>query len=96
MTDPAPLPAHVAQVLDRDWKLLIAGEPRPAEGGRTFAKLSPVTETVIAQVPDATPADVETAVAGAYAARKGWRDTVATERAALVRRLADPASCAEL
>ena len=89
MTDPAPLPAHVAQVLDRDWKLLIAGEPRPAEGGRTFPKLSPVTETVIAQVPDATPADVETAVAAASAARKGWRDTVATERAALVRRLAD-------
>jgi 3-oxoacyl-[acyl-carrier protein] reductase len=27
VTDPAPLPAHVAQVLDRDWKLLIAGEP---------------------------------------------------------------------
>jgi len=89
VTDPAPFPAHVAQVLDRDWKLLIAGESRPAEGGRTFAKLSPVTETVIAQVPDATPADVEAAVGAAHAARKGWRDTVATERAALVRRLAD-------
>jgi acyl-CoA reductase-like NAD-dependent aldehyde dehydrogenase len=89
VTDPAPLPAPVAQVLDRDWKLLIAGELRPAEGRRTFPKLSPVTETVIAQVPDATPADVEAAVSAAHAARKRWRDTVATERAALVRRLAD-------
>jgi len=89
VTDPGPLPAPVAQVLDRDWRLLIAGELRPAEGRRTFPKLSPVTETVIAQVPDATPADVETAVAAAHGARKRWRDTVATERAALVRRLAD-------
>ena len=89
MTKPDVLPASVARVLDRDWRLLVGGEPRAARGGRTFQRVSPVTETVIAEVPDADASDVDDAVSAADAARSRWRDTTAVERAALVRRLAD-------
>ncbi|MGI8312778.1 aldehyde dehydrogenase family protein [Saccharopolyspora hattusasensis] len=89
MTKPDSLPASVARVLDRDWRLLVAGEPRAARSGRTFQRVSPVTETVIAEVPDADATDVDDAVSAANAARSLWRDTTAVERAALVRRLAD-------
>ncbi|MGW3950187.1 aldehyde dehydrogenase family protein [Streptomyces sp. NPDC004752] len=89
MSKPDALPASVRRILDRDWRLLIAGERRTARTGRTFQRVSPVTETVIAEVPDADAADVDEAVSAAYAARPVWRDTTAVERAALVRRLAD-------
>ncbi|WP_084211814.1 aldehyde dehydrogenase family protein [Pseudonocardia acaciae] len=85
----AELPAPVARALDREWRLLAGGELRAARSGRTFRRVSPVTETVIAEVPDAGQADVDDAVAAAHGARRAWRDTTATERAALVRRLAD-------
>lgn len=85
----AHLPEHVRRALDRNWRLLVGGELRPAADGATFASTSPVTETVIAAVPDAGPADVDAAVTAAHAARQQWRDTLPVERADLVRRLAD-------
>jgi acyl-CoA reductase-like NAD-dependent aldehyde dehydrogenase len=89
MGKPDELPDRVAATLDRDWRLLVAGELRPARGGRTFQRTSPVTESVIAEVPDGGAEDVAEAVAAADAARELWRDTPALERADAVRRLAD-------
>jgi 2-formylbenzoate dehydrogenase len=69
--------------------MLIGGELVPAAGGRTYDDVSPVTGEVIAQVPDASDADVASAVDAAAAAAKAWRRLPAGERGALVGRLAD-------
>lgn len=88
LTDEALTP-EVVKLLDKEWKLLIAGELTGAQGGRTYERVSPYTETVIAEVPDGDTRDVERAVAAAYEARKLWRDTPPLDRAAMVNRLAD-------
>ncbi len=69
--------------------MLIGGELVPAAGGRTYDDVSPVTGEVIAQVPNASDADVASAVDAAAAAAKAWRRVPAGERGALVGRLAD-------
>ncbi|MGH3319038.1 MAG: aldehyde dehydrogenase family protein [Streptosporangiaceae bacterium] len=78
----------LAASVRREWPLCVDGSLVPAEGGRTFADESPVTEEVIAQVPDASEADVDRAVAGAERAFDGWRLLGARGRARLVRALA--------
>jgi acyl-CoA reductase-like NAD-dependent aldehyde dehydrogenase len=83
------LPNRVAELLDREWSLLVDGKLTPARSGRTFRRISPYTATVIAQVPDAGVEDVEVAVRAAADARAIWRDTEPIERAKLVRELAD-------
>ncbi len=77
------------RVAAKDWKLLIGGELRAAEGGRTFADIDPFAVELLAQVPDASSKDVDDAVAAAAAALPAWRRTTALERAALVYAFAD-------
>ena len=84
-----PLPQHVATILDRDWSMLVGGDLAAARSGRTFTRVSPYTETAIAEVPDGDVSDVDAAVLAADAARVTWRATPASERARLVRELAD-------
>lgn len=79
---------ELGTLLDRQWSLLIGGRPAPARSGRYFADESPVTEDVIAQVPDGDTEDVDAAVAAARAAFDGWRHTSARERGAIVAELA--------
>jgi betaine-aldehyde dehydrogenase len=55
----------------------------------TLRVLEPATEEVLAEVPRATAADVDAAVARAKAAWPGWRAIAPGDRAALLRRLAD-------
>lgn len=55
-----------------DSKLLIDGELRPAEGGATYADISPWTGTEIGRAADATAADLDAAIA---AARKAFDTT---------------------
>jgi acyl-CoA reductase-like NAD-dependent aldehyde dehydrogenase len=55
----------------------------------TLRVLEPATEEVLAEVPRATAADVDAAVARASAAWPAWRAVAPGERAALLRRLAD-------
>ena len=81
--------ADLARLLDRDWKLLIDGELRAAEGGETFLTSDPFSLEPIAAVPDATPRDVDAAADAASRARAGWRETPALERARLVLMFAD-------
>ena len=55
----------------------------------TLRVLEPATEEVLAEVPRATAADVDAAVARAKAAWPAWRAVAPGDRAALLRRLAD-------
>ena len=70
-----------------EWKLLIGGELRDAEGGATYANQSPLLRDTFCQVPNATPSDVEAAVAAAHNAQQEGRDVPGRERAAIVRGL---------
>jgi acyl-CoA reductase-like NAD-dependent aldehyde dehydrogenase len=81
--------ARAAQLLDREWGLLIDGAICPAQSGRRFAVYSPCTEDQIALVPDADVTDVERAVEAAQKAFEGWRALTATQRARLMEKLAD-------
>jgi aminomuconate-semialdehyde/2-hydroxymuconate-6-semialdehyde dehydrogenase len=55
----------------------------------TFDDVSPMDESVIAQVARGGPADAEAAVAAAGDAFPAWARTSAAERAAILRRIAD-------
>jgi acyl-CoA reductase-like NAD-dependent aldehyde dehydrogenase len=81
--------ARLDSLLDRKWLLVADGVTRPAESGRTYADISPVTETEIAQAPDAGPEDADRAVSAAVEAGRGWAALPARRRADLLIELAD-------
>src|SRR3546814_2741511 len=54
-------------------KMLIDGAL--VDGPRTMQVIAPSNETIAAEVPDATPADVDRAVAAAAPAFPAWRDS---------------------
>ena len=60
-----------------------------AGGGEAERVLDPATGKCIAEVPEATAAQVDSAVASAEAAGPAWARTVPRDRAALLLRLAD-------
>jgi acyl-CoA reductase-like NAD-dependent aldehyde dehydrogenase len=82
---PAP---SLTEILDRDWPLLIGGRPALPASGRYYDDESPVTEEVIAAVPDADAADIGAAVAAAGPAAAAWRRVAARDRGAVVAELA--------
>jgi aminobutyraldehyde dehydrogenase len=59
------------------------------EGERSEKILDPATGEVIAEIPEASPAQVVAAVKAADAAFQGWSQTVPRDRAALLLKLAD-------
>ncbi len=66
-------------------QLLIGGEWRDAEGGKTRPVVNPATEEVIAEVASASKADVDAAVAAARAAKDGpWGQMSGRERGRLI------------
>jgi aminobutyraldehyde dehydrogenase len=69
-------------------RLLIGNELVPGEGPAEDI-LDPATGQVIAQVPEASPAQVAQATAAAHKAFAGWAQTVPRDRAALLLKLAD-------
>ena len=75
---------NLTEILDREWSLLIGGRLTPAISGRYYDDESPVTEEVIATVPDGDAADVAAAVEAAGPAAAAWRRVPARERGALV------------
>jgi acyl-CoA reductase-like NAD-dependent aldehyde dehydrogenase len=81
--------AELADVLRKDWKLLIGGELRRASDGGTFDDIDPFTGELIARVPNATVEDVDAAAEAAASAREVWKETPALERARLVYAFAD-------
>lgn len=67
----------------------IGGEARPAASGATFDNHSPVDEAFICHVARSDAGDVNAAAQAAKAAFPAWRDMPATERKAILRRIAD-------
>jgi 2-formylbenzoate dehydrogenase len=80
--------ARLGGILDRQWSLLIGGQLVPSGSGRFFDDESPVTEEVIAAVPDGGAADIDAAVRAALPAAAAWRRVPARERGAIVTELA--------
>jgi len=72
---------------DTTYRMLIGGALEA--GSATFDVINPATETVLAQAPDATPADLDRAVAAARAAFPGWAATPIAERKAALSALAN-------
>jgi acyl-CoA reductase-like NAD-dependent aldehyde dehydrogenase len=71
-------------------ELLIDGKQSPASDGATFTVLDPATGIAIAEVSQATPADVDRAVAAARAALESpeWAGLRAADRGRLLFRIA--------
>ncbi|GAA3980262.1 aldehyde dehydrogenase [Actinomadura viridis] len=69
--------------------LLIGDDRVTPANGSTIRVVSPNTEEVIGEVPEAGPADADAAVAAARAAFPAWRALDPAERAAHLRRFAD-------
>ena len=69
--------------------MLIGGEWVSARSGETFETVDPFTGLPWATVPRAGPDDVDAAVRAARAAFESWGRTTGTERARLMRRLAE-------
>lgn len=73
----------------RECLLYIGGKWVGSESGATFEALDPSTGEPIALLQKASPADVDSAVAAANKASRGFRTTPVWERAALCERVAD-------
>jgi (Z)-2-((N-methylformamido)methylene)-5-hydroxybutyrolactone dehydrogenase len=73
----------------RDYRMLIGGEWVAAASGETFESVDPFTGRAWATVPRAGSEDVDAAVRAARRALRSWGRTTGTERARLMRRLAD-------
>jgi acyl-CoA reductase-like NAD-dependent aldehyde dehydrogenase len=71
--------------------MLIDGASRGATGGRTFTLRHPASGAAIGEIPHASAADVDAAIAAARRAfdTGGWRTTLPAERARLLLALAD-------
>ena len=87
---PAATPAAIAsEPDDGTQRLLIGGQWRTAEGGRTTFTLSPITEEPLQPVAAASRADAAAAVEAASAAFDSWSHTSPAERRAILSRAAD-------
>ena len=67
----------------------INGETVAAASGETFDTHSPIDETLICSVAKGSAADIDAAAAAAKAAFPAWRDMKATDRKAILHRIAD-------
>lgn len=72
----------------RGLRMLIGGELVSASDGETLASFNPATGGKLAEVPNASPADVDRAVRAAKAAQVEWRRRSYVERRAVVLELA--------
>lgn len=69
--------------------LFIGGQWLPAQGRRTSPVINPATGETIGQVPHATRADLEAAIASTSKGFHVWRKTSAYERAKVLRKAAE-------
>ncbi|MGR3503481.1 5-carboxymethyl-2-hydroxymuconate semialdehyde dehydrogenase [Pseudaestuariivita sp.] len=83
----AALDGHLARFRETGILHRIAGADHA--NAATFDTLSPVDESVICQVARGTAADVDKAATAAHDAFPGWRDMPATERRAILIRIAE-------
>ncbi|WP_420395360.1 5-carboxymethyl-2-hydroxymuconate semialdehyde dehydrogenase [Nioella sp.] len=88
-THKAKLEGYLARFRDAGVLNQIGGEARPAVSGATFDNHTPVDESFICRVARSGPEDVDAAAKAAKAAFHSWRDMAATERKAILHRIAD-------
>jgi lactaldehyde dehydrogenase / glycolaldehyde dehydrogenase len=72
----------------QNYENFINGRFTPSTGKDRIVCNNPSTGEPICAVPDSTAADVETAIAAAQAAQKGWSKRPAMERAKALRAIA--------
>lgn len=77
------------ELIDKKYGLFINGEWVDAEGGKTFETFNPATGEKLADCADASPADIDRAVAAARAAFPAWSKTSPEHRANLLLKIAD-------
>lgn len=70
-------------------RALIGDKWVEADSGATFAVVNPATGGIIGQSPDMGAAETRRAIDAASAAGPAWRDTAASERARIMRRIFD-------
>merc|ERR1719431_354608 len=90
MLPPIPLPDKTPEI--RFTKMFINNEWVDSVSGKTIDDVNPATEQVVATVPDACEEDVDAAVraaACAFDASSSWRRMDASDRGALLNKLAD-------
>ena len=73
---------------DAELKLFIDGNWRSGEGRDTHSVINPVHGSGIADLPMATPADLEEALAAAARAWPAWRATEVEKRSAILHKTA--------
>ncbi|MFN8218479.1 MAG: aldehyde dehydrogenase family protein [Solirubrobacterales bacterium] len=76
------------EVKDR-YENFIGGEWVAPEGGAYRENPTPATGAVFTAVPDSTPADIETALDAAHAAKDAWGESSPAERAMVLEGMAD-------
>ena len=76
----------MTQTYDADLSLFIGGSWKVGEGRDLFPVVDPARGETIAEVPLATPADLDEALAVADKAFVTWRNTAPEARAAVLKR----------
>jgi len=72
----------------KQFGLWIQGAWRPARDGCSQPVLDPADETVLGEIPCASPQDLDDALAAAAESTRPWRATPAWERSTILRRIA--------
>ncbi|WP_417683726.1 5-carboxymethyl-2-hydroxymuconate semialdehyde dehydrogenase [Roseibium sp.] len=83
------LGSHLDRLRSRGILNHIAGKDSPAVSGATFETRSPVDDSFICNVARGSEADIDQAARAAKDAFPAWRDMPATERKAILHRIAD-------
>lgn len=73
----------------KEYQLLIGGQWVNAENGATFETYNPATGELLAKCANASPSDVNRAVAAAQNAFESWSQTSATHRSCMLLKIAD-------
>jgi len=86
--DYSPAPETSKVTIKPSYGLFIDGKFAEPKGAKRFATINPANETTLSEVVQATPADVNRAVAAARAALPKWAGLPAPERAKFIFRIA--------
>ena len=84
----SPAPETTKVALKSSYGLFIDGKFAEPKGAKRFETINPSTEATLSEVVQATPADVNRAVAAARAALPKWAGLPAAERAKFIFRIA--------
>jgi len=86
--DYSPAPETTKVAIKSSYGLFIDGKFAEPKGAKRFATINPANESTLSEVVQATPADVNRAVAAARAALPKWAGLPAPERAKFIFRIA--------